>query len=82
MRVLLLALVVLASVAQAPAHGPYADKPGWVCYRGETVESAKRVHCACKAPCDNEGREDASCQTYCVSKDKCMCHLDECEGHR
>jgi hypothetical protein len=61
--------------------------PGWVCYRGETLDQYKRVHCDCRPPCENEGREDVSCQIFCVPYDeqarRCLCHLDEsCDVQR
>lgn len=83
MRATILLLFAAALGAQQPVprpHGPYADREGWVCYRGETVESAKRVQCACKMPCENDGVEDRACLTYCASQ-KCVCHLDENCGH-
>lgn len=73
--VLLAAVTITAQAGQRP-HGPYADREGWHCHQGETVERAKRVHCACKMPCDNDGMEDRTCQTYCTSP-KCLCHVDE-----
>lgn len=77
-------LAALAAGQTLPNHGPYADKPGWVCYRGETVERAKRVQCGCHLRCAQDGTpvEDPTCQTYCVAKEKCLCHTDEaCEPH-
>jgi hypothetical protein len=86
-RSVLIVLTFTAAIAAQTPHGPYADKPGWVCYRGETLDQYKRVHCDCKPPCENEGREDVSCQVYCVPHDeqarRCLCHIDEsCESHR
>lgn len=60
-----------------PNHGPYANRPGWFCHREQTAEKAKRVHCACKAKCDNDNMEDRACMTFCGS-DQCLCHIDEC----
>lgn len=83
MRALVPLFVAFALGVQSPAqrpHGPYADREGWVCHQGDTVEKAKRVHCACKAPCENGGHEDHGCLTYCTSP-KCLCHLDSSCDH-
>ena len=78
---LLLLAAALMQTAPNPNHGPYADRDGWICYKGETVETAKRVHCACKEKCENDGLEDHACQTYCASQ-KCLCHVDSSHcGH-
>lgn len=85
--ILLLGLSALALQAQAPrpqppppplinGHGPYSGREGWFCYQGDTVEDKKRVHCACKAPCENDGMEDRTCLTHCTSR-QCLCHTDE-----
>lgn len=83
MRALLPLIVALTLGVQTPApspHGPYADRDGWVCHQGETVERAKRVHCGCKPRCENDGQEDRGCLTYCTSP-KCQCHLDDSCDH-
>ena len=74
-------LFLLTTLAAQTPHGPYADKEGWVCYRGETKADYKRVQCFCKAPCENDGMEDKACMTYCTSP-KCVCHTDECDLER
>jgi hypothetical protein len=84
MRAWLVVVAVAGLGVQDPAprpHGPYADRDGWVCHQGDTVDRAKRVHCWCKMPCDNDGVEDRRCQTYCAGL-KCLCHTDSSCGPR
>ena len=60
-QVYMLVLLVAAVAAQGqpaplqPGHGPYANRPGWKCYRGEHREDRKLAHCACELHCDEQG---------------------------
>ena len=59
----------LQTPTPTPGHGPYANREGWHCYKGNTEERFKLVQCACKQICDVDGdgnmttREDGACQT-------------------
>jgi hypothetical protein len=84
-----LLLVLLAVQTPTPNPSPLPGHGRWegknvICYRGETQLQAKpkgRVHCACKAPCDESAAIDPGCQTACAQHSdtpQCVCHADEC----